>query len=483
MSGKRQRIPRPIGVLGDVPAAHPTLGFPAYVDALASAVRGGRPAQFTVGLYGPWGSGKSSLLHGLQAALEEDPKITTVYFDAWRYERSPHIVVPLLHKISSALASAGHTSLAAQLKRALAALMYSFDFKAAGVGVSASKALEQWGDDDPLPLLDDAFDKPFTEMAEAGRLLADRRVVVLIDDLDRCSPQSLVAVLEAINLVMDVPGFVFVLALDYDVLVRAIDEKYPHVSGHSFVEKMIQLPFRVPPLALDSPHDLLQLLPQEELHHDLAPFFLDVANSALGANPRQVKRLFNSYLVLARILEVRSTEGHERLLAVLGLQLAWPDWYRSFLTAVLAGRVKRWFVDAVASSSDPALARYAQLILEERCEDIGAVRETLRLTAITAFEKPQPILPEPSTASPSELAEQLARFLTEMGFAADPDRTGGEKCFEQSAAVRVEIDGSVAYVRQWDCERAGWAQPMPFYLDHTSYKLIVAHIRAALSGP
>jgi KAP family P-loop domain len=60
---------------------------------------------------------------------------------------------------------------------------------------------------------------------------------------------------------MDIPGFIFVLALDYDVLVRAVSYKYSHVSGHILIEKMVQVPFRVPRLDLDPDTFARELIP------------------------------------------------------------------------------------------------------------------------------------------------------------------------------------------------------------------------------
>jgi KaiC/GvpD/RAD55 family RecA-like ATPase len=89
----------PLPVVADIPTEAPGLGFPEYVDAVADAIRGGQPPQFTIGIYGLWGSGKSSILRSLERNLREGHDVIPVYFDAWRYEQTEHIVVPLLHHI------------------------------------------------------------------------------------------------------------------------------------------------------------------------------------------------------------------------------------------------------------------------------------------------------------------------------------------------------------------------------------------------
>jgi KAP family P-loop domain len=114
----------------------------------------------------------------------------------------------------------GDKSLSDELKRALRSVLYGLQFKIGylGIDVSPKDIKEQW-DAQGLPALEQAFSKPFSELRRIPKALDGRRVAVLIDDLDRCSPEKVISVLESINLVMDVPGIIFVLALDYDVLV------------------------------------------------------------------------------------------------------------------------------------------------------------------------------------------------------------------------------------------------------------------------
>ena len=61
--------------------------------------------SLVVGVFGEWGSGKSSLLHAVKqdfdAQLDEIPPVVTVFFNAWRYEKEPHLIVPLLKKVQA----------------------------------------------------------------------------------------------------------------------------------------------------------------------------------------------------------------------------------------------------------------------------------------------------------------------------------------------------------------------------------------------
>src|SRR5215469_3128187 len=109
-----------IPVIADLPSTSPGLGCQEYAEAIADAIRGGAPPQFTIGLYGEWGSGKTSLLTAFAANLSATPEVVIpVFFDAWRYERSDHIVVPILYAIYESIERYGDKSLSDELKRAL----------------------------------------------------------------------------------------------------------------------------------------------------------------------------------------------------------------------------------------------------------------------------------------------------------------------------------------------------------------------------
>jgi hypothetical protein len=382
-------VGEPLPVVADIPTSEPGLGFAEYVEAIADAVRGGRPAQFTIGIYGPWGSGKSSILRALEQRLAQERDVTPVFFDAWRYEGSEHIVLPLLHEVYQALLRFQQPDLAKVFARALKAVVTGLNF---GV-VKFKDVMDSW-DKHGLTELDNAFSKPFSELRALPEALGEDRIAVLIDDLDRCSDDHVVALLEAINLVMDVPGLIFVLALDYEVLVAAIQRKYGHVNGHAFIEKLVQIPFRVPPLSINDRHSLEQLLPDWERHvGDLPEHFydriVDISVLGLRANPRQVKRLLNSFLMLRRILERRRLPVDELLLAALiGLQLRWPDEHQRFHDAVRdAMREDTDPVKSIeATTDDRELKAYLDRFIAQLEVDTDALWRALQLTAVVAPE-------------------------------------------------------------------------------------------------
>lgn len=418
-------MPDPLPIVADVPSRHPQLGFPEYAEALADAIRGGEPPQFTIGLYGAWGTGKSSLLAALAGSLDRPSSgVLPVLFDAWRYERTDHIVVPLLHRICAKVNESGDRDLAKTLTRALGAVVASLKFSIGAISIEPTAAKDAW-DASALAPLDAAFSQPFLELQQVPAALHGRRIAVLIDDLDRCSPENVVSVLEAINLVMDVPGFIFVLALDYEVLVDAVSKRYPHVSGHAFIEKIVQLPFRVPPLNVASERFLEDLIPAWSALSGALPRRLvlcagDIAEHGLRRNPRQIKRFVNSFLVINRIIQARQiTVDYELLAAVIALQLAWPDDHRRLQEAVFFGAEDPLQPLTVRAEEDPVLRGFLGRFLSNRELSFEELRTLLQLTAVVVAggdEAGQQPLPGPADEIREQHRQRLIDELRQAGF-------------------------------------------------------------------
>jgi ABC-type dipeptide/oligopeptide/nickel transport system ATPase component len=99
----------------------------------------------------------------------------------------------------------------------------------------------------------------FEDKLEKLRLVFPRgpaRIVLYIDDLDRCPPEQVVNVLEAVQLLLKTPLFIVVLALDDRYIARALEKVYEGVlkrggkpSGIDYLEKIIQIPYRVRPVS------------------------------------------------------------------------------------------------------------------------------------------------------------------------------------------------------------------------------------------
>jgi hypothetical protein len=196
-------------LLLDVPSSRPALGFPRIANALRDLIIGTEP-RFVVGLFGGWGSGKTTLMQAIDDELRARGVIC-VRFSAWRYEKEEHLIVPLLDAIREALVmwaddhpgdpSARRT--AATIGRVMRSIVAGLTLNvglpgAMDVSFDANRSLEEYGrmrKEDlearvPRSFYHASFralERAFEEFVTAG---AGRRIVVFVDDLDRCLPEN-----------------------------------------------------------------------------------------------------------------------------------------------------------------------------------------------------------------------------------------------------------------------------------------------------
>jgi hypothetical protein len=325
--------------------------------------------QFAVGIFGGWGSGKTTLMQAIERELDPS-QMVAVRFSAWRYEKEEHLIVPLLDTVREALVEWGSgrpaqqdraRRTAATIGRVMRSILAGMSMKvgvpgAIDVSFDANKALAEHragappADEADVPgsfyhASFRALREAFEEFVAAGPE-PDRRIVVFVDDLDRCLPDSALQVLESMKLFFDLPGFVFVVGLDQDVVEYVIDAKYTRpatagedrtqarISGAEYIKKIFQLPFRLAPVAIDQLEDFLAaayheagLQPDQrtELETRVAPHLRYVAGEA-AVNPREIKRYINAYTLLVEIDVI----GRLDPAAVLALQtIAFrTDWSR-----------------------------------------------------------------------------------------------------------------------------------------------------------
>lgn len=369
-------------IILDFPSDNPALGFNDAAIALKEIIEGSRP-QFVIGIFGTWGSGKTTLMRAIEKNLDRS-KTIAVQFSAWRYEREPHLIVPLLDTVREALMSWAEQNrafkdealkAASTVGKAMYSLLAGLSFKlgipnAVEMSFKANEALEQAGkfdDADKEATVSRSFyhatfralHDSFREFLGKG---SQRRLVVFVDDLDRCLPQGALEVLETMKLFFDLEGFVFVVGLDQAVVERSIDIKYREspspdavdkvayqIRGSDYIKKIFQLPYAVAPVAVAQLDEFLNAVYSEAgLHPDQDHDFRTVVAPHLrflvtesGVNPREIKRYLNAYTLLIKI------KPHLDRNVVLALQtVAFRRDWEIVRRAVLGYR--EIFTDAVA---------------------------------------------------------------------------------------------------------------------------------------
>lgn len=324
------------------------------------------PTPMSIALQGDWGTGKTTFLQSMQQDFENEKKgeIRTVYFNTWQYsqfnmESSLYTsfltnimnqIVPEDSQSKDLLEKAGKI-LKDVWKISKSAAWHFMDEQAKKrIGITISDQLAEEGikaereQADAICKLKDNF-KAIVADAVKEFPKGEGRIVIFVDDLDRLNPERAVEMLEVLKLFMDVENCVYVLAIDYDVVVDGVRQKYGSTMSdekcRSFFDKIIQLPFCMPV----SSYQINKLL-TENLGMDLEGCVSEVSElieQTLGTNPRTFKRLVNSYYLLETVEQaaqkeevvgnekVRSNLQHALLLSSLIMQMYSQETYAKLI--------------------------------------------------------------------------------------------------------------------------------------------------------
>jgi formylglycine-generating enzyme required for sulfatase activity len=367
------------------------LKFEHYASVLAEIIQEA-DTPLTVGIFGSWGSGKTSLMRLIKDTLDKHDDKTqykTLWFDAWTFDKEDALwralillvlkelrkEIPEEDKVATKKLDDLESSLYRDVDReemggvtvdwekagkaTLSGLTRLSLSLIPGVGTflakTAEEAQKQLSGDNLDSLFDavqrerqkihrehiaslEQFQIGFAELLKEHFLKKDRRLVVFIDDLDRCLPEKAISVLEAIKLFLDAPGCVYVVGTDRDVIEQGIRVKYKDffvgettktpITGDSYLEKIIQIPFHMPPLQEERIDDFIAQFDQS-----VPDAWRKILAAGIEPNPRKVKRTINVFRLLRKLAEKRVEENeidefNAGLLAkIVVIQSRWRELY------------------------------------------------------------------------------------------------------------------------------------------------------------
>ncbi len=375
-----------------------------------------RTQPVTVGVHGDWGAGKSSILEMIEAGLAADETALCLKFNGWRFQGFEDAKIALIEGIVTGLLEKRPvlTKAAAVVKDLFARIDWLKVAKHAGglaftafTGIPTPDQIHavvgglQAMIADPAKVttkenLISAVDgiksvlKPEAERRHvpeeiAGfrnafeQMLKDagvKQLIVLVDDLDRCLPDTAIETLEAIRLFVFTAGTAFVVAADEAMIEYSVRKHFPELPdttgprdyARNYLEKLIQIPFRIPALGeletriyvtlllvgaelgdTDPNYSKLIEAARERLKRpwENSPLDFPAIKQALGAkassaqnavtlsdqigpilasgtqgNPRQIKRFLNSLLLRRRTADARGFGGEIKLPVLAKLMLA-----------------------------------------------------------------------------------------------------------------------------------------------------------------
>ncbi|MCK4733402.1 MAG: AAA family ATPase, partial [Methanophagales archaeon] len=316
-----------IKILGDSPTTEDGLGFDSYVNILLEAINNfDASSPLTIGIYGSWGSGKTSLMRMLEKRFEDDNRVKTIWFNAWAHGREEPIGLALLQQVLIEFQKDKQTKekFAKFAKNFSKLLADAALRKTTEISFEEAKELFKNSIEVKSTLRND-FE---TAIAEC---LQDKRLVVFIDDLDRCLPEKTIEILEVIKLFLDVPRCVFVIGVEKEVIERGIEVRYRSgeqgipISGKDYIEKIIPVPFTLPPIREEDMTRFIESLGISEKERG----YTEIVAKGTGCNPRKVKMFLNTLRIRQEIAE-RTGEGIQPELSakLFVIEYTFPEFYK-----------------------------------------------------------------------------------------------------------------------------------------------------------
>lgn len=275
------------------------LNYKVHANLIKEYVTNPNLLPLTIGVFGDWGSGKSSIMKILEQKLKDNNKVLTIYFNSWLFESYEDAKVSLLENILLELSK--NKTLDEKAKKKLLSLISKVDYMklakdsikkygknvvdiiaTGGIGTAIEAGFSMLNVDKlkELSTADvsklDKYIKEEQDNATKNTIKTFRNdfeklidstnydsIVIFVDDLDRCMPERVIDTLEAIKLFLSVKNTAFVIGADERIIKHSISM---HLKLHTFnnnskylqdleqivtdyIEKLIQIPYRIPKLS------------------------------------------------------------------------------------------------------------------------------------------------------------------------------------------------------------------------------------------
>lgn len=376
------------------------LDFDYLIKILVDTVADEKLLPSSIGVYGDWGSGKSSLMYMCKKALEQIEGTLCLMFNGWLFEGYEDAKTAMIGSILDEIESNRVLTDKAQIvlnslynsvdkfKLIKSGIKFGTDlFFTGGLGtladITVKSVLDKTSDKIPginiekikedlkdnlnnKSLREDIkrFRDEFADLLEKSEI---NKLVIFIDELDRCNPHTILDTLEAMRLFLFTGNVAFVIGADERHISYAVKSKFSEIEGiqidigKEYLEKLIQYPIRIPRLnSSEMEHYIMCLLFQynlsEEEFNNLLEYInekkkkdflqfsvnyqlievydVEIANKVqesvliakqlasvitnqLNGNPRQCKRFLNTLDMRLRMAEYKSVDLDRRILAKL----------------------------------------------------------------------------------------------------------------------------------------------------------------------
>ena len=396
-------------LLDDNPALTDHFNYQQYVEALTEVILSIKTTPFTIGIFGAWGSGKTTLMRLIEKQLGERCK--KIWFNPWKYDNKEAIWNALIQTLLNEMKEKIKRKTDSQARDLFRRIVdcgrklawYSFKIGANKLtgGICGDDFLEglkgAFQSNEEAYNFINRFEDTFSELI--NEYCGDENLVIFIDDLDRCVPENAITVLESLKLYLDKSKCVFVLGLEKEIVEKGIHFRYKQeidFSGKDYLEKIIQLPFLIPGV---KGQDIMKFIQREDCPPILPSThrerFLTLLLSGTEGNIRKIKRFINCFYTLKRLYPLSDNDWirHEVLGKLLLLQTRFPALYKGLMRD---NELLSTITEKIRKGEDPGISPFCEdkterLVLYdflEKTKDVNHTRQLvsdcLTLTSLTS---------------------------------------------------------------------------------------------------
>jgi len=220
-----------------------------FAQRIAETIAKARdPSSIIVGIYGPWGDGKTSTLELMETAWVHNPNVIPVRFNSWQFGSEDQLLRAFFDTLADAIGKSltkRREDVGQILKKYGAILSIASLDVAHSVKFDPGKGVVALGDALSSVALDTLRDRLEDILLSSGK-----RVVVLVDDIDRLDRSEIHALFRLIKVSASFKNTSYVLAFDDEMVAAALGEKYGGggaTAGRKFLEKIVHVPLHLPP--------------------------------------------------------------------------------------------------------------------------------------------------------------------------------------------------------------------------------------------
>ncbi len=355
------------------------------------------PAPFVIGVCGGWGSGKTSLLRYCMASLgglplscgegigvpketeifsdtvrgkwdalggkKREHSALTVWFNPWQYQNEPNLMIPLLHEIRKQIPKWAEAKFTRKKLRSAGGQLLNLGFKKLTevidtvieknigfkpMGSLYEKGKELYKGSQPAVAYREVTDaqqlflafngavrQVLNSIKELSRNSGPDKLVIFIDDLDRCEDRKILEVLETIKLYLNTNSCIFILGIDPEAVEKTIiryRKNCEAAEARQYMAKLVQGNIHVPVCSDFRPFikRIIDQWPKDEVPEGEKEKLAEVVNEIWEHNPRKVKNFLNALLFRWKLINKQKPVPtlHQSAL-LLSLQFRFPVIYKS----------------------------------------------------------------------------------------------------------------------------------------------------------